>query len=106
MNFNIRKNVYTNATEYFNLGYNYDNDCFCSYGEWGQALHLNKVLILNINKNNEKLKEYHMFAIQSLKSLEEVLHTKREFIIRYNPTINFEDFKSYKDYMNYIINLK
>jgi len=94
------------SCDVFTLTINDDNDCFCSYGEWGQALHLNKVLVLNVNKNNEQLKEYHMFAIQSLKSFEELLHTKREFIIRYNPTINFEDFKSYKEYMNYIIGLK
>ncbi len=31
VNFDIRKNVYTNATEYFNLGYNYDNDCLQVY---------------------------------------------------------------------------
>ena len=29
--FDIRKNLYTNATEYFNLGYNYDNDCLQLY---------------------------------------------------------------------------
>jgi LPS-assembly protein len=29
--FDIRKNLYTNRTEYFNLGYNYDNDCLRLY---------------------------------------------------------------------------
>ena len=29
--FDIRKNLNTNATEYFNLGYNYDNDCLQLY---------------------------------------------------------------------------
>ena len=29
--FDIRKNLYTNKTEYFNLGYDYDNDCFKLY---------------------------------------------------------------------------
>lgn len=90
----------------FTLTVNDDNDCFCSYSEWGQALYQNKTLVLNIDKNNEKLKEYHMFALQSLKSFESIPFTKREFIIRYNPAIYFNDFKTYKDYMNRIINLK
>ena len=29
--FDIRKNLYSNATEYYNLGYNYDNDCLQLY---------------------------------------------------------------------------
>ena len=31
LNFDIRKNLNTNATEYFDLGYNYDNDCLKLY---------------------------------------------------------------------------
>ena len=31
LTFNIRKNLYSHTTEYFNLGYNYDNDCILLY---------------------------------------------------------------------------
>lgn len=104
--------VYTRNTEMihkcnvFVLSINNDNDCFCSYSEWGQALVLKKILILNINKENKKLKEYHMYAIQSIQSLEKLKFTKREFVIRFNPEIDFNDYISYKKFMLSIINLK
>lgn len=103
---NTRNSEMIQNCDVFTLSINNDNDCFCSYSEWGQALYQNKILILNFQNNNVKLKEYYMFALQSLKSFENIPFTKREFIIRYNPEIGFTNFKSYKDYMNRIINLK
>ena len=90
----------------FTLTVNNNNDCICSLTEWGQALGLDKILILNIDKNNGKLQEYYMCAKQSLLSLQKLSFTKREGIIKNHPKLNFETYKSYEKYMNHIINRK
>lgn len=90
----------------FTLTVNNNNDCICSLTEWGQALGLNKTLILDIDKTNEKLKEYYMCAKQSLLSLQKLPFTKRECIIQNHPKLHFETYKSYVKYMNHIINCK
>jgi hypothetical protein len=91
----------------FTLKVNNENDCFCSYSEWGQAYFLNKYLILNIKKNNPKLKEYYIFAKQSIESLEKIdSFTKKEAIIQLNPEIEFYNYNAYKTFMEYIIQIK
>lgn len=90
----------------FSLKVNGSNDCFCSFSEWGYALSLNKVLILDISKDNSKLKEYYMFALQSLQSMDKLLFTRKHGIIKYHPDICFNDYNLYEEFMRYIISLK
>ena len=104
--------VYTRNTEMickcnvFTLRINNENDCFCSYSEWGQALVFKKILILDINRDNPKLKEYYMFAMQSLESIDNLIFTKREAIIKFNPDLDFTNYESYKNFMKHVISLK
>ena len=90
----------------FSLKVNCENDCFCSFSEWGYAMSLNKTLILDINKRNPKLKEYYMYAVQSLDSLEKLTFTRKHAIIKYHPDLEFNDYNSYKGFMVHIISLK
>ena len=90
----------------FTLKVNDDNDCFYSFVEWGQALDKNKILILDINLKNHKLKEYYLFAKQSLISLKKYSFTKKEGIIQNHPELQFESYKSYEKFMNNIMDLK
>lgn len=94
------------ACDVFTLKVNDDNDCFYSFVEWGQALEKKKILILDINPKNIKLKEYYLFAKQSILSLENYPFTRRECIIKNHPELTFESYKSYEKFMNHIINLK
>lgn len=94
------------ACDTFTLKVNNDNDCFYSYVEWGQAQQLQKILILDIDPKNVKLKEYYLFAKQSIISLEKMTFTKKESIIQIHPEIQFENYKSYEKFMYHIINLK
>jgi hypothetical protein len=90
----------------FSLEINKNNDCFCSLSEWGQALSQKKILILNIDKNNPELKEYYMFAIQSLMSFDDLSFTRKNGIIKFHPELPFGDYNSYEGYMEKIISLK
>jgi len=90
----------------FTLTVNNKNDCICSLTEWGQAFQLDKILIIDIDKTNEQLKEYYIQAKQSLLSLQKLPFTKRECIIQNHPKLHFETYKSYVKYMNHIINCK
>ena len=90
----------------FSLKVNPDNDCFCSFSEWGYALSLNKTLILDISKHNSQLKEYYMYALQSLNSLDKLSFTRKHAIIKYHPELEYNDYNSYKEYMMYILSLK
>jgi hypothetical protein len=90
----------------FSLKVNSDNNCFCSFSEWGYALSMNKTLTLDISKNNPQLKEYYMYAIQSLNSLDKLTFTRKHSIIKYHPELEFDDYNSYREYMMYIISLK
>lgn len=94
------------ACDVFTMKVNDDNDCFYSFVEWGQALEKKKILVLDINPKNEKLKEYYLFAKQSLLSLEEYPFTRKECIIKNHPELTFESYKSYEKFMNHIIDLK
>tara|TARA_B100000214_G_C23901916_1_gene596906 strand:+ start:244 stop:1065 length:822 start_codon:yes stop_codon:yes gene_type:complete len=90
----------------FSLKVNCENDCFCSFSEWGYAMSLNKTLILDISKRNPKLKEYYMYAVQSLDSLEKLKFTRKHSIIKYHPDLEFNDYNSYKGFMMHIISIK
>lgn len=90
----------------FTLKVNDDNDCFYSFVEWGKASDKNKILILNINSKNTKLKEYYLFAKESIMSFEKLPFTKKECIIKTHPELEFKDYKSYEEFMNHIIYLK
>ena len=90
----------------FTLKVNDDNDCFYSLVEWGQAERSNKILILDINPKNQKLKEYYLFAKQSLISLKKHSFTKKEGIIQNHPELQFKSYKSYEKFMNHIMDLK
>ena len=90
----------------FSLKVNSENDCFCSFSEWGYALSLNKTLVLDIDKKNPKLKEYYMYAIQSLDSFEKLQFTRKHAIIKYHPDLEINDYNSYKNFMMHIISLK
>ena len=90
----------------FSLKVNSENDCFCSFSEWGYALSLNKTLVLDIDKKNPKLKEYYMYAIQSLDSFEKLQFTRKHAIIKYHPELECNDYNSYKNFMMHIISLK
>ena len=85
---------------------NSENDCFCSFSEWGYALSMNKTLILDIDKRNPKLKEYYMYAIQSLDSLEKLKYTRKHAIIKYHPDLEVNDYNSYRGFMMHIISIK
>ena len=90
----------------FSLKVNSENDCFCSFSEWGYALSLNKILVLDIDKRNPLLKEYYMYAIQSLNSFDKLHFTRKNAIIKYHPELECNDYNSYKKCMMNIISSK
>ena len=55
---------------------------------------------------NPKLKEYYMYAVQSLDSLEKLTFTRKHSIIKYHPDLEFNDYNSYKNFMMHIISIK
>lgn len=90
----------------FSLKVNSASDCYCSFSEWGYALSNGKVLVLDIQPNHPSLKEFYMFAIQSLKSFENLKFTRKYGIIKYHPRLKNMNYNSYKNLMETIISAK
>jgi len=90
----------------FTLTVNNNNNCYFSFKEWGQASQLKKILIHNIDPTNKQLKEYYLFAQESLLCLKDLPFIRREGIIQTHPELTFTTFNSYEKYMNHIISLK
>lgn len=89
----------------FSLEVNKDCDCFRSFVEWGIALEMGKIMILDISPNNIKLKDFYTYASDSIKTFEKLSFYKREAIIRAHPSLNL-NYKQYKQHMENIILLK
>lgn len=89
----------------FSLEVNKDCDCFRSLVEWGIALEMGKIMILEISLNNPKIKEFYTYVSDSIKSFEKLSFYKREAILCSHPSLNM-NYKQYKKHMEKIISLK
>jgi len=89
----------------FSLEVNKDCDCFRSLVEWGIALEMGKIMILEISMNNPKIKEFYTYVSDSIKSFEKLSFYKREAILCSHPSLNM-NYKQYKKHMEKIISLK
>jgi hypothetical protein len=109
----------------FSLKINCDYDCFRSIAEWGIALNQKKIMILyfetpsnyetgcdeeeikdkqtKIYSSMMKKKEFYMFAYDSLSSMNKLHYTQRDPILKNHPDIPFNDWCSYKSFLQTII---
>lgn len=93
-------------SEIFVLTINEDIDCFCAIKEWGIAVSFNKIMILNYDTDLSKLYEFYTFAQDSLESFEVLDVFRRDAIIKSIPNFNFNDWISYKCWLQKVINGK
>lgn len=80
-------------------------NCYRSIAEWGIALRMGKIMILNIDIPVEEAGEFYLFAFDSLHSLKKLSFQRREAILRSHP-LNRCGYKQYKLQMEIIIKSK
>lgn len=102
---NTRNKQMIEKCHVFTLEINNQYDCFRSFVEWGIALEMGKVLILEVPVNNKNIKEFYTYASDSIKSFEKISFYKREAILRSHPSLNM-NYKEYKKHMEQLISFK
>jgi hypothetical protein len=110
----------------FILTLNKNTDCFCAIKEWGIALSYNKIMVIdyeihrNLDETNDyecygsklhihnysSLKEFYTFAQDSIDSFEKLDVLMRDTIIKSIPDFMFNDWITYKIWLQKIIQSK
>ena len=102
---NQRNNEMIENCDAFTLTLNDKLDCFRSIAEWGIALIMGKILILNIEIPVEEAGEFYLFACDSLHSLKSLSFQRKEAILRSHPLMRCS-YKHYKQQMERLIKSK
>lgn len=102
---NHRNSEMIENCDVFTLTLSDELDCYRSIAEWGIALRMGKIMILNIEIPLGEAGEFYLFASDSLHSLKKLPYQRREAILRSHP-LNKCGYKQYKLQMECIIKSK